>query len=65
MGGAVGEVHGAKLVGLLERALATRPEAVILLVETGGVRLHEANAGLVAVSEIMHAVLAVRLPGFR
>jgi malonate decarboxylase beta subunit len=63
MGGAVGEVHGAKLVGLLERALITRPEAVILLLETGGVRLHEANAGLVAVSEIMHAVLAVRTAG--
>ena len=63
MGGAVGEVHGAKLVGLLERALVTRPEAVILLLETGGVRLHEANAGLVAVSEIMHAVLAVRTAG--
>jgi malonate decarboxylase beta subunit len=63
MGGAVGEVHGAKLVGLLERALVTKPEAVILLLETGGVRLHEANAGLVAVSEIMHAVLAVRTAG--
>ena len=63
MGGAVGEVHGAKLVGLLERALVTQPEAVILLLETGGVRLHEANAGLVAVSEIMHAVLAVRTAG--
>ncbi|MDR3682453.1 MAG: biotin-independent malonate decarboxylase subunit beta [Geothrix sp.] len=63
MGGAVGEVHGAKLVGLLERALVTRPEAVLLLLETGGVRLHEANAGLVAVSEVMHAVLAVRTAG--
>jgi len=63
MGGAVGEVHGAKLVGLLERALALKPAAVILLVETGGVRLHEANAGLIAVSEIMHAVLAVRTSG--
>jgi malonate decarboxylase beta subunit len=63
MGGAVGEVHGAKLVGLLEHALATRPEAVLLLVETGGVRLHEANAGLIAVSEIMHAILAVRTSG--
>jgi malonate decarboxylase beta subunit len=63
MGGAVGEVHGAKLVGLLERALLTRPAAVLLLVETGGVRLHEANAGLIAVSEIMHAILAVRTSG--
>jgi len=63
MGGAVGEVHGAKLVGLLERALETKPDAVVLLVESGGVRLHEANAGLIAVSEIMRAVLAVRAAG--
>ena len=63
MGGAVGEVHGAKLVGLLERALVTKPEAVILLLETGGVRLHEANAGLIAVSEVMRALLDLRNAG--
>ena len=62
-GGAVGEVHGAKLTGLLERALDERPAAVLLLVESGGVRLHEANAGLIAVSEVMRAVLAVRSAG--
>jgi malonate decarboxylase beta subunit len=60
MGGAVGEVHGAKLVGLLERAIDERPKGVLLLVESGGVRLHEANAGLIGVSEIMRAVLAAR-----
>jgi malonate decarboxylase beta subunit len=60
MGGAVGEVHGAKLVGLLRRAIAERADAVLLLLETGGVRLHEANAGLIAVSEVMRAVLDVR-----
>jgi malonate decarboxylase beta subunit len=63
MGGAVGEVHGAKLVGLLRRALLDRPAAVLLLLETGGVRLHEANAGLIAVSEVMRAVLDVRAAG--
>jgi malonate decarboxylase beta subunit len=63
MGGAVGEVHGAKLVGLLERAIDERPAAVLLLVESGGVRLHEANAGLIAVSEVMRAVLAARAAG--
>jgi malonate decarboxylase beta subunit len=60
MGGAVGEVHGAKVTGLLRRALAVRPSSVLLLLESGGVRLQEANAGLVAISEIMRAVLAVR-----
>jgi malonate decarboxylase beta subunit len=63
MGGAVGEVHGAKLVGLLRRAVLDRPAAVLLLLETGGVRLHEANAGLIAVSEVMRAVLDVRAAG--
>lgn len=63
MGGGVGEVHGAKLVGLLQRALRDRPAAVLLLAESGGVRLHEANAGLIAVSEVMRAVLDVRAAG--
>ena len=63
MGGAVGEVHGAKLVGLLERARDEKPAAVLLLVESGGVRLHEANAGLIGVSEIMRAMLALRSAG--
>ena len=63
MGGAVGEVHGAKLVGLLRRAVADKVAAVVLLVESGGVRLHEANAGLIAVSEVMRALLDARAAG--
>jgi len=63
MGGAVGEVHGAKLVGLLQRAIRKQAAGVILLLETGGVRLHEANAGLIAVSEVMRAVLEARAAG--
>ena len=63
MGGAVGEVHGAKIAGLLERAVELRPEGVLLLLESGGVRLHEANAGLIAVSELMRAMLVARASG--
>ena len=63
MGGGVGEVHGAKLTGWLRRALRERPVAVLLLAESGGVRLHEANAGLIGVSEVMRAVLDVRAAG--
>lgn len=63
MGGAVGEVHGAKLVGLLHRAIRKQVDGVVLLVESGGVRLHEANAGLIAVSEVMRAVLEARAAG--
>ncbi|HVP67631.1 MAG TPA: biotin-independent malonate decarboxylase subunit beta [Anaeromyxobacteraceae bacterium] len=63
LGGAVGEVHGAKLAGLLSRAERERPAGVLLLLDSGGVRLQEANAGLVAVSEVMRAVLATRAAG--
>ena len=63
MGGAVGEIHGAKIVGLLRRAVREKPTAVLFLVDSGGVRLHEANAGLIAISEIMRAVLDVRAAG--
>lgn len=63
MGGSVGETHGAKIVGLLRKAVSEKPDAVVLMVDSGGVRLHEANAGLIAISEIMRAVLEVRAAG--
>lgn len=63
MGGAVGETHGAKIVGLLKKAVREKPVAVILMVDSGGVRLHEANAGLIAISEVMRAVLDTRAAG--
>jgi malonate decarboxylase beta subunit len=63
MGGAVGELHGAKIVGLLARAREARPAAVVFMIDSGGVRLHEANAGLIAISEIMRAVLDARAAG--
>jgi malonate decarboxylase beta subunit len=63
MGGAIGEIHGAKLTGLLERALDVRPDAVLLLFDSGGVRLQEANAGLIAMGEIQRALLAARHAG--
>lgn len=63
MGGSVGEVHGAKLVGILRRARRLRVDAALLLLDSGGVRLQEANAGLVAVSEVMRAVLETRAAG--
>lgn len=68
MGGTFAEVSGAKLVGLL-RAVAKSagtPQAVnsvFLLLDTGGVRLQEANAGEMAVSETIRAILDVRHKG--
>lgn len=63
MGGAVGEVHGAKIAGLLARAVERRPDAVLLLLDSGGVRLQEAGAGLVGVAEIIGGILAARAAG--
>jgi malonate decarboxylase beta subunit len=62
MGGAFGEVHGAKLTGLLRAARALRQD-VLILFDTGGVRLQEANAGELAIAEIMRAVIEVRRAG--
>jgi malonate decarboxylase beta subunit len=62
MGGAFGEVHGAKLTGLLRAACALHQE-VLILFDTGGVRLQEANAGELAIAEIMRAVVAARRAG--
>ncbi|GEP05745.1 biotin-independent malonate decarboxylase subunit beta [Methylobacterium oxalidis] len=63
MGGAFGEVHGAKLVGLLRAAPALKPAAVLILFDTGGVRLQEANAGETAIAEVMRAIAEVRAAG--
>ena len=63
-GGSIGEVSGSKIAGVLELALrdcergrALRP---VLLLETGGVRLQEANLGLAAIAEIHAAIVALR-----
>ena len=63
MGGAVGELHGAKLTGLFYRAIELNVNAVVLLIDSGGVRLQEANAGEIAISEIIRAVLLARQHG--
>jgi malonate decarboxylase beta subunit len=66
LGGAFGEVHGAKLLGLLRAARDAEtggPRAVLLLLDTGGVRLQEANAGELAISENIRAILEVRSAG--
>ncbi|UXN58552.1 biotin-independent malonate decarboxylase subunit beta [Phyllobacterium zundukense] len=62
MGGAFGEVHGAKLTGLL-RAARSLGEPVLILFDTGGVRLQEANAGEIAIAEIMRVIVEVRMVG--
>jgi malonate decarboxylase beta subunit len=63
-GGSVGEVSGAKISGALdlaqEDAKRGHPVQAVLLLETGGVRLQEANLGLEAIAEINSSLLALR-----
>ncbi|MHA3054305.1 biotin-independent malonate decarboxylase subunit beta [Acinetobacter sp. ANC 4633] len=63
-GGSLGEVGGAKIAGALELAIEDNlkgiPTAAVLLLETGGVRLQEANLGLAAIAEIHAAIVELR-----
>jgi len=63
-GGSMGEVGGAKMAGALELAAEDNrkgiPTAAVLLLETGGVRLQEANLGLAAIADIHAAIVDLR-----
>jgi malonate decarboxylase beta subunit len=63
-GGSMGEVGGAKIAGALELAARDNrhgiPTQAVLLFETGGVRLQEANLGLAAIAEIQSAIVDLR-----
>jgi len=65
MGGTFGEVSGAKIVGLVRAAQQNKalPQTVLLLIDSGGVRLQEANAGELAVAELMRAIVQARCAG--
>lgn len=63
-GGSLGEVSGAKIAGALELAAEDNrngiPTCAVLLLETGGVRLQEANLGLAAIADIHAAIVDLR-----
>lgn len=63
-GGSLGEVGGAKIAGALELAAEDNrrgtPTRALILFETGGVRLQEANLGLAAIAEIHAAIVDLR-----
>ena len=63
-GGSIGEVAGSKIAAALELALADcergRLVRPVVLFETGGVRLQEANLGLAVIAEIQAAIVALR-----
>jgi malonate decarboxylase beta subunit len=56
LGGSIGEVGGAKIASVLERAQG----GAILVLDTGGIRLQEANLGILAVAEICDAIVELR-----
>lgn len=62
--GSLGEVGGAKIAGALELAAEDNrkgiPTRAVLLLETGGVRLQEANLGLAAIADIHAAIVDLR-----
>ena len=63
-GGSMGEVGGAKIAGALELAVRDNergvPTQAVIVFETGGVRLQEANLGLAAIAEIQSGIVALR-----
>lgn len=63
-GGSMGEVGGAKIASALELAAEDNrrgiPTRAVILFETGGVRLQEANLGLAAIAEIHAAIVDLR-----
>ncbi|WP_233859136.1 biotin-independent malonate decarboxylase subunit beta [Paraburkholderia sp. HD33-4] len=63
-GGSMGEVSAAKIAGSLELAADDNrngiPTRAVILFETGGVRLQEANLGLAGIAEIHAAIVDLR-----
>jgi malonate decarboxylase beta subunit len=63
-GGSIGEVSGTKIACALDLARedneAGQCTYAVLLLETGGVRLQEANLGLAMIAEIQSSMIALR-----
>ena len=63
-GGSMGEVSGEKMTAALDLAYADNQKGIatsaVILLETGGVRLQEANLGLAAIAELMGSILLLR-----
>ncbi|KAB2336669.1 biotin-independent malonate decarboxylase subunit beta [Cytobacillus depressus] len=63
-GGGIGEVSGAKIAGALELALEENKAGgtvyPVIVFDTGGVRLQEANYGLLSIAEIGAAIVALK-----
>ncbi|GAC1404354.1 MAG: biotin-independent malonate decarboxylase subunit beta [Candidatus Velthaea sp.] len=56
LGGSIGEIGGAKIAAVLELAR----DGALIAFDTGGIRLQEANLGILAIAEICDAIVALR-----
>lgn len=63
-GGGIGEISGAKIFGALGKVLEENKKGnkviPIIIFDTGGVRLQEANYGLMSISEIQNMIVELR-----
>ncbi|WP_430612586.1 biotin-independent malonate decarboxylase subunit beta [Enterococcus sp. DIV0876] len=63
-GGGIGEVSGAKIIAALTHTLEENKQGnvvyPIIVLDTGGVRLQEANYGLLSISEIGNLIVALK-----
>ena len=63
-GGGIGEVSGAKIIAALTHVLEENQNGheiyPIIVLDTGGVRLQEANYGLLSISEIGNLIVALK-----
>jgi len=65
IGGSVGEVHGAKINGLIKYAIKQKLDTLVFLIDSGGVRLQEANVGEIEISEIIRSILEAKSIGIK
>jgi malonate decarboxylase beta subunit len=63
LAGSVGELHGNALAAMFEAARRERVAAIVLLLASGGVRLHEANAAELALARALRGLLDARVAG--
>ncbi len=63
LAGSVGERHGKALQAMVATARGERPSAIVLLLGSGGVRLHEANAAELVLARVLSALLDARADG--
>ena len=63
LAGSVGERHGRALQAMVAGARREPPAAIVLLLASGGVRLHEANAAELALGRALAALLDARAAG--